>query len=87
MYSISKTTVNFAKARGLELEVNGSMLEVSEADNDSEFMFSLRMMGDSFFYNGNVYLPEAIKEELPAYMKDEKALRAMLKFVAGQRAA
>ena len=88
MTAISKTTLNYATKRELELvaETDG-MVAVFEADVDSEPMFVIRAEGGEFFYGGNVYLPPEIKEELPHWMKDEKALRSVLNFVAQQRAA
>lgn len=84
---ISRTTVKFAEARGLTLEVMDGILEIYEAGNDSEYMFSLRMMAGQFFFDGYTYLRQDIKEELPAYYPDEKALRLMLAFVAKELAA
>lgn len=83
---ISKTTINFARVRGLELELRDFMLEVYSDDNDSEYLFSLRMQNGQFYWGGNVSLPQEIKEELPAHYPDEKALRLMLNFVAVERA-
>lgn len=60
---------------------------VFEADVDSEPMFIIRAEGSEFFYGGNVYLPREVKEELPHWMKDEKALRNVLNFISQQRAA
>jgi hypothetical protein len=80
--SISQTTINYAKARGLELESSGSVLEVYSEGNDAEYMFSLRAQDGQFFWGRNVSLPQLVKEELPAYYPDEKALRLMLAFVS-----
>ena len=88
MTGISKTTLNYAAMRGLELvaETDG-LVAVFEANVDSEPMFMIRAEDGEFFYGGNVYLPREIKEELPHWMKNEKALRSVLNFVAQQRAA
>lgn len=79
---ITKTTINFAKARGFDLELQDFMLEVYSEDNDAEYLFSLRMQNGHFYWGGNISLPQEIKEELPAHYPDEKALRLMLDFVA-----
>lgn len=88
--NISKTTINFAKRRGLYVtieEINDAMLLfVWDINNDCEWMFSYRVNNDgSFTWNGNVYLPQELKEELPATLKDEKHVREMLDFVGANR--
>lgn len=84
--NISKTTINFAKRRGLYVtieEINDAMLLfVWDINNDCEWMFSYRVNNDgSFTWNGNVYLPQELKEELPATLKDEKHVREMLDYI------
>lgn len=88
--NISKTTFNFAKRRGLDVtieEISDAMLLcVWDINNDCEWMFSYRVNNDSSFtWNGNVYLPQELKEELPATLKDEKYVREMLDFVGANR--
>lgn len=86
MGAISKTTQNYASKRGLDIVENGDgLISVFEATIDSEPMFLVRGNNGEFFYWGNTYLPRSVKEELPYWMKDEKALRSMLGFVAEQR--
>lgn len=87
---ISKTTYNYATNRSLELVMddeeheNGtSVLALFEAGEDCEHMFSFWAMPcGGFSYKGNVYLPEHIRCELPHYMKDERALRDVIDFIA-----
>lgn len=86
--NLSKTTKTFAAKRGLDVtleDINDDgkvILCVWEADNDCEWMFSyLVNPNGSYTWNGNVYLDRAIKEELPATMRDEKHLREMLDFL------
>lgn len=86
---VSKTTTNFAGKRGIELSVedfgNGDQLCIWEADNDCEWLCSYLMVGNgSFTWYGNVYLPQHIKEELPAFIKDEKRLREVIAFIASE---
>lgn len=87
--NISKTTINFAKRHNLDVTVEdfgvGLQLCIWEADNDCEWLCSYRMNENgSFTWHGNVYLAQEIKEELPATIKDEKHLRQVLKFIAGE---
>lgn len=88
--NISKTTINFAKRRGLYVtieEINDTMLLlVWDINNDCEWMFSYRVNNDgSFTWNGNIYLPQELKEELPATINNEKHLREMLDYVGANR--
>lgn len=88
--NISKTTINFAKRRGLYVTIeeidDAILLLVWDINNDCEWMFSYRVNNDgSFTWNGNVYLPQELKEELPATLKDEKHVREMLDYVGANR--
>lgn len=85
--ALTKTTTNFAKRHGLDLEINSfndyTLLCVYEIENDCEWMFSYRVNEDgSFTWNGNIYLAQEVKEELPTTIKDEKHLRQVLKFIS-----
>ena len=85
--ALTKTTTNFAKHHGFDLEINSfedyTLLCVYEIENDCEWMFSYRVNEDgSFTWNGNIYLAQEVKEELPATIKDEKHLRQVLKFIS-----
>jgi hypothetical protein len=83
--TITKTTLNYALARGLELvqDENDDVVALFESDVDSEHMVSFWVLPcGGFSYKGNVYLPEHIRYELPHYMKDEKALRLVLDFIS-----
>ena len=85
--NISKTTINFAKKRGLDVTVEdfgeGEFLAIWEADNDCEWMCTYRVNeGGSFTWHGNVYLRQDVKEELPATIFDERQLRNVIKFIA-----
>lgn len=88
-YQFSKTTINFAEARNLEVIAEGyttdqglELVEVYEKDEDSEPLFYYSVKDGGFFYFGNVCLPQSIKEELPYNIKDEKAFRQMLDFIS-----
>lgn len=87
MTALTKTTINFAQKRGLDVTIEnygeGDFLAVWEADNDCEWMFSYRVNEDgSFTWHGNVYLTQEVKEELPATIKNEKHLREVIAFLA-----
>lgn len=89
---LSKTTTNYATKRGLDITNivdvhcllnNPNQVWIWELDNDNEPLLSYTSNSDgSFNFNYNTYLPIEIKEELPAYLKDEKALRLMLNFIS-----
>lgn len=86
---LNKTTINFAKKRGLDITTtdidkdgDNLLLCIWEADNDCEWMCSYRINPNgSYTWNGNIYLDKEIKEELPATIKDEKHLREVLAFI------
>lgn len=87
---ISKTTFNMAKRRGLEMTIEEldsdkeSYTAVCfwEAENDCEWLCSYRLNSQNLTWNGNVYLPEQIKEELPATIESEAVLRSVVQFIA-----
>ncbi|EGI9738111.1 hypothetical protein EEO84_24560 [Salmonella enterica] len=89
MNIVTKTTQNYAKARQLILdsdfcdENKQPFLWVCVDDDSSEPMFSLFANDDgSFSYKGNIWLSDATREEIPAFIRDEKHLRSVLAFVA-----
>lgn len=88
--NISKTTFNMALKRGLQLttvDVSDSLLLcIWETDNDCEWLCSYHINSDSLSYNGNICLPENIKQELPATIFTEKQLREVIKFVSEELA-
>ena len=89
---LSKTTTNYAKKRDLDVSnhiINEdgvtNTIWIWEADNDSEPLFIYACNDDgSFAWHGNIYLADSIKEELPAFIRDEKHLREVLAFVAAE---
>lgn len=86
MMDISKTTFNFAKKRGIELELvetnDRLLLAFYEAANDCEWMFSYAVNHDCLSWGGNVYLSNEVKEELPATITTEKKLREVIDFIS-----
>lgn len=89
MMNISKTTFNFAKKRGIELELieadDRLVLAFYEDKNDCEWMFSYSICEDQngclLTWRGNIYLPEEIKEELPGTIMTERQLKEVINFV------
>lgn len=86
--SISKTTVNYASKRGLELTVEEDgddyQLWIWNAEEESEPMCMYNFTPEGWQYKGNVYLPNRVKEELPNWIKDEKHLRQVVDFLKDQ---
>lgn len=87
LMKISKSIVNFAERRNIFLntfkEGTKSTLCFYESDNDNEWMFSYTCNEDgTLTWNGNIYLSQSIKEELPATIFNEKQLKAVIDFVS-----
>lgn len=86
MMNISKTTFNFAKKRGIELELietdDRLVLAFYEAENECEWMFSYNVNHDCLTWRGNIYLSNEVKEELPATITTEKKLREVIDFIS-----
>ncbi|MDM1841070.1 hypothetical protein [Serratia ureilytica] len=89
MFDITKTTFNMAQKRGLTLTVEkldgDQCLCVWEAKNDMEWLFSYTLTSAGLQWRGNVYLPDDLKEELPALITTEKKLREMVDFIGINR--
>jgi len=83
---ISKTTLNFASKRNIELEVSNDVIEFYEAGEDCEPMFTYNNNEETLSFRGNVYLKQSIKEELPATIFNEKQLRVVISFVSEELA-
>ena len=87
--ALTKTTTNFAKRHGFDLEINSfedyTLLCVYEIENDCEWMFSYSICEDQngclLTWRGNIYLPEEIKEELPGTIMTERQLKEVINFV------
>lgn len=88
--ALSKTTINFARKRGIFLDIcEGD--EVFDCDRvwfffdedacEPDLSYIINADG-SFTYFDTLTLDQEIKEELPATIKDEKHLRQVIKFIA-----
>lgn len=87
---LSKTTLNFAAKRNLAVEI----VEADEVmENDRLWIYTdvdacepdvsyLVNADGSFSFFDNLNLPVGVKEELPAFIRDEKHLREVLDFIA-----
>lgn len=94
---MSKTTLNYAAKRGIALDVNPGFgaddadlicFDMASEFDSCEWAFSYRVNADgTLSYNGNIWLPKADKEELPAMIRDEKHLRQVIDFIAPIMAA
>lgn len=88
--TLTKTTVNFAVKRGLELDVHdfdgATIIDLFELDGGyCEPMCQFHLNADgSITWRGNIYLRTDIKEEVPAYCADETAFRKVLAFIANE---
>ena len=85
---ITKTTINFAARRGIEIYVHEGDKQVwfSQIDEEGEAFCEPFMMyndnDDCLTYHGNIYLPKEIKEEIPVTIFSEKQLKEVIKFLA-----
>jgi len=94
--NISKMTINYAARRGLVLELieadeyveTPRLWFYTDADNccEPDFSYLVNDNGSFSFYD-NLYLPRAVKEELPATIFNERQLRQVIDFVARELAA
>ena len=82
--NISKSILNYAKRRNIELTVenDGSEVWFYEADNDCEPMFIMFNNADCLTWKGNIYLKQEVKEELPATISSEAKLKEVLNFLS-----
>ncbi|EFI2836394.1 hypothetical protein [Escherichia coli] len=82
--NIGKAIINYAARRNIDITlIDDETVAFWEADNDCEWMFSYMIGNDGFLhFKGNVYLPQDIKEELPACIDTEKKLKEVINFIA-----
>ena len=88
--TISKTTINYAVKRNLDVTVceYENELLIWEGDNECEPAVSYMINENgSFTYRAISWLSQEIKEELPATINNEKHLREVLNFLAAELAA
>lgn len=82
--NIGKAIQNYASRRGITFEVWDNKFLIWEADNDNEWMCSYSIDENTGFlhFEGNVYLPQDVKEELPAMIDSEKKLKEVFDFIS-----
>ncbi|EDX5289434.1 hypothetical protein MGP47_004435 [Salmonella enterica] len=85
---INKSILNYAAKRGIELEIDKESEAVLfwEADQDCEWMFSYGIASRDYtlVWRGNIYLPDAIKEELPAHIMSGEKLKEVINFISSE---
>jgi len=91
--NISKTTTNFAEARGLSVYIDVNSIKAGD-DEDMDILWIdsdnwgepccgyIANANGTFTWKGNVWLPRDTKEELPATIRDEKHLREVIDFIS-----
>lgn len=83
---LSKTTISYANKRGLDVYIDEdtSILWIASTNEDIGEDICCYLANDdgTFAYHGNVWLPQATKEELPATIWSEKHLREVLDFIS-----
>lgn len=80
---VSKTTINFASIRNIELVIDEDSISFFPLNDDSSepaFIYSIQDSG--LFFKANIWLESAVKEELPHWIMNEKMLRNFLSFVS-----
>ena len=97
LQTLSKTTMNFAEARGLHILIANenefieqSHISITSAneESDAELNYMVEWTPDNpsegYSYWTNTWLSNSVIEELPAYIRDEKHLREVLSFISSQ---
>ncbi|ECW0786404.1 hypothetical protein F3Q20_02660 [Salmonella enterica subsp. enterica] len=82
--NIGKAIQNYAARRGITFEVWDGKFLIWEADNDNEWMCSYLIDENTGYlhFDGNIYLPQEVKEELPATIDSEKKLKEVFDFIS-----
>lgn len=86
MNALTKTTTNYAAARGLELTIEDGELWIWSAEDDCEPMAIYLVSDIGFNYKGRVTMSHSQTEELPAWIRDEKHLRQVVAYIAKEAA-
>ncbi len=84
--SLSKTTTNFSEKRNIELNLSETLWITLGLDGNEPAVIYAANEDGSFQFETNVSLSDSIKEELPAYIRDEKHLREVVAFIAKEAA-
>jgi len=81
---ITKTTINYAEARNIELIIDPTLVSFYNMEDDSEPMFTYSVNEETgeMFFKSNIWLSQESKEELPHWINSEKQLRQVINFIA-----
>jgi len=81
---ISKTTINYAEARNIELVIDADLVSFYNTEDDGEPMmtYSVNEETGEMFFKTNIWLNQEVKEELPNWINSEKQLRQVIQFVS-----
>lgn len=86
--TLTKTTINYAAKRGLDLTVeemkDQTQLWIWDTNEDSEPFCIYTGKPDGWHFHGNVYLPKSVVSKLPKLIADDKALRKVIEFLKTQ---
>ncbi|WP_045405078.1 hypothetical protein [Vibrio jasicida] len=80
---VSKTTINYAERRNIELVIDDESISFFLLNDDSgepAFVYSIQESG--LFFKANIWLEPAVKEELPHWIMNDQMLRNVLSFVS-----
>ncbi|MEZ9619578.1 hypothetical protein AB4264_24110 [Vibrio sp. 10N.261.55.B8] len=80
---VSKTTINFASRRNIELVIDNdsiSFFPLNDDNGEPAFIYSIQESG--LFFKANIWLESSVKEELPRWIMNEQMLRNVLSFVS-----
>ncbi len=80
--NLSKTTINFAEKRNIDLILGDTLWIHTDLDGNEPVIIYAANDDGSFQFKTNISLCDSIKEELPAYIRDEKHLREVIAFIA-----
>ena len=83
---LSKTTISYANKRGLDVYIDEGtrLLWIASSNEDIGEDICCYTVNENgtFSYHGNVWLPQATKEELPATIWNERKLREVIDFIS-----
>lgn len=80
--NITKTTINFATKRNIELVIDEDKVAFYNMNDDSEPMFFYAIQENALFFKTNIWLSQLVAEELPYWIKDEKHLREVIQYLS-----
>lgn len=73
-----------AAKRGIELLIDDNSVAFYKESDDSEPMFFYSIQDGGLFFKMNVWLKQEVKQELPCWIKDEKQLKQVIKFLSNE---